>query len=556
MNKIIKLTKIFLCETYQKTDIINERTGKINKKSIFIWLIGIIFIAIILISQAVIKYLVKINHPEIFLNVYLTFVTVLLSFQAVLLCVNVFYFSKDLEKVLHFPIKPLELLIAKFNCLLFISYITELILMFVPLILYGMLTQVGLLFYIYELIVIVLLPISLIGMISIIMMFLMNLSRFVKNKEIFQIIITCILLIIMLGIEFIIIKDLTKKFNGDENNQEEISAYIDKKAEELTKYFPTTKYSINILKNSNLTISIISLSKLLVITMFIYMLFALIGQKTYLKNILKGTRYYKRKNKFDIKAIKESKNIKKIYIEKEFKQIFRIPAFFIQYIFPIVIIFVTEIVLLIFIVPNLNEFMQKQGIDEKGLINFDIQVVCFIVGFLQVIYSFSNISLTSISREGKNAIFIKYIPIDLYKQFWYKSMPQIIINFLTAICLIIIPIIIAKNVNILTVLLIVVLTFVMNIMNSILMVLVDLKRPNLNWEAEYQVIKQNSNKIFQYILTIIVVLILMYGNSIFYELNWNVNICIVIFIILFLTVIILTDRYVNKNKNKIFRNIN
>ena len=102
----------------------------------------------------------------------------------------------------------------------------------------------------------------------------MNLSRFVKNKEIFQIIITCILLIIMLGIEFIIIKDLTKKFNGDENNQEEISAYIDKKAEELTKYFPTTKYSINILKNSNLTISIISLSKLLVITMFIYMLFA------------------------------------------------------------------------------------------------------------------------------------------------------------------------------------------------------------------------------------------------------------------------------------------
>ncbi len=48
-------------------------------------------------------------------------------------------------------------------------------------------------------------------------------------------------------------------------------------------------------------------------------------------------------------------------------------------------------------------------------------------------FSISNISLTAISREGKNAIFSKYIPLDLYKQFLYKNVLQTILNIIVSI---------------------------------------------------------------------------------------------------------------------------
>ena len=79
-------------------------------------------------------------------------------------------------------------------------------------------------------------------------------------------------------------------------------------------------------------------------------------------------------------------------------------------------------------------------------LTINTEVVCYILIALQVAFSISNISLTAISREGKDALFIKYIPISLYKQFLYKNIPQFILNlFITTVLLgliwIIVPII-------------------------------------------------------------------------------------------------------------------
>lgn len=87
------------------------------------------------------------------------------------------------------------------------------------------------------------------------------------------------------------------------------------------------------------------------------------------------------------------------------------------------------------------------------------------------------------------------------------------------------------------------------------MLIVDIKRPILNWNAEIDVFKQNGNKIFQYVWTIIVVVILMYIKRAFKDLNLYIGIfsTLAIFAILLFVV----DTYVRKQikNNKLFKNI-
>ena len=142
-SKIINLTKIMLKDSYQNPYIINPETGKINKRSPFVWMMIILCGVMSYISYYIINFLQKVNQPTIFLNVYFLILTFMMTFQVILMCTNVFYYSKDMEKLLHFPIKPVELLLAKLGNLLCIVYVTELLFAFIPLILYGIITNVS-----------------------------------------------------------------------------------------------------------------------------------------------------------------------------------------------------------------------------------------------------------------------------------------------------------------------------------------------------------------------------------------------------------------------------
>ena len=106
------------------------------------------------------------------------------------------------------------------------------------------------------------------------------------------------------------------------------------------------------------------------------------------------------------------------------------------------------------------------------------------------------VSITAISRDGKNAVFMKYIPVSLYKQYIYKTIPNIIMNLFTIIIVLAVSEYILK-ISILDLIIVFIISMLMNIAQSFIMILVDLKRPKLQWNSEYAVVKQNLNLIFQ-----------------------------------------------------------
>ena len=148
---------------------------------------------------------------------------------------------------------------------------------------------------------------------------------------------------------------------------------------------------------------------------------------------------------------------------------------------------------------------------------------------------------------------MKYLPIDFYKQFIYKSIPQEIVHlFLITIILILIKIIFPEF-TILQLLFIFIIGNLLSIINSNIMLLVDLYKPNINWNEEYEAVKNGTTKIFQYAVSVIIIILLKYLNSIFNELNLN-HACVLIIIILIILILII-NKIIKININKLFKNI-
>lgn len=560
LKKIIDLTKIFLKDSYQNMNLINKEKNKINKKSVYVWCIVIICLALFYISNEIISKLRSIGQESIFLNIYFLILTVLIIFQTILVCTNIFYFSKDIEFILPLPIKSEELLIAKFCTLACTLYISEIIFGIIPISMYGILTNATFLFFIYEFLIFATFPIFLAIGVSIIMMFVMKISKFIKNKDLFQVIITLLLLIVMFLIEYKCIGSIFLDYNQSDitTEQQQIIERIEEFNNRIkisNKYFLVVNPSIKILEKNDFK-SILELIKIILIDIISFGIFIFIGKITYLKDILKNTAYLKNNKNKKINLYKKSKkkNIGKSYMIKEFKSLFRNPMFFMQCVYPVLIFLVTIIIMSVILVPKLEElFNNEEFIKSIGSLSFDLSVVYLILGGIQILFMMSITSLTAISREGKQAIVMKYLPISYYKQFIYKGIPQIFINMISIIVILSLVFICIPSINVLTKIIMFILAILLNIINSYSMLIVDLIRPKLEWDTEYEVFKQNNNKIFQYAFSVIIILLLMYFNNIFKDVEINTALMITALILLILIILILF--IVKKIENKLLNKI-
>lgn len=560
--KIIKdLTKIFLKSAYQDVNIINKETKKINKKSVFVWLILIVSLALFYISNEIIKALVSSGYPEVFLSIYFLVLAIFIMFQTILVCTNIFYFSKDIELILPFPIKPVNLLIAKFNTLICTLYVSEAIFGIIPICIYGILTHSTLLFYIYAVLIFIFFPVFLALVLSIIMMFVMKISKFIKNKETFQTIITLLLVTSIFIVEYNVINNIfiqNKEIEIVENNFQIADKLIEfnNRIETSNKFFLVINPAVKVLKNSNLQ-NIFEIIKIILIDFITFIIFIFIGKKTYLKDILKNTAYLIKTSNKGINLYKKCKKniIFKAYIKKEFKNLFRNSMVFMQCVYPMIISLITVIIISIILLPKLNEVLNNPDIKQLiGNLEFDLSIVYIILSGIQVLFMISPASLTSISRDGKNASFMKYIPISYFRQILYKGLPQIFINSISVIIIVGILYYAFHSIGIVNVLLVFISSMILNVLNSYSMIIVDLLNPKLQWDSEYEILNQNNNRYFQYAFTVIVILILVYLNKVLEGIN--LNLAIIITSIVFLFILIIELILIKIRENKLMKKIN
>ena len=555
IKKIKELSKIFNEDYFQKLNIYNKDTKKINKKSPMLWLLIICVFAIGYFSFKIINWLDTRGLGDIFLKVYLPIMGVIFTYQTILICTNVFYYSKDLEYILPLPIKPIELLISKFINLITIIYFSELLFLAIPLLFYGLVVQQTLLYFISMILVLILFPIVPAIFISIIMLFVMQLSKLIKNKDIFQIIIVTILTMVMtIGINYMLVSTFNDgiiEINSEEITEDNIqdlakinTEKINTKLEKINNDLIFINPCINMLNNINIFNIIFQLFKLLILEIILFIIFIFFGKKLYLNNLLKNI----------VLANSKKNKIKNSYIKNEFRKIIKNPTFFIQCIFQnLFIIFIFSMLLKLFIPMIIEGFKDEDAISKIGIENFKLQILCIVIGIIQILYTFGNLAISAISREGKNAVVMKYLPVDLYKQFIYKGIPSIIMNIIGSIAIIVTIYLQLDNIPIYYGIIVFIISLIINIINTYFMIIVDLKKPNLDWNSEASALKNNGNKLYQYVVTILIILLLTYFTKIFNNVKIIISIpsiIIVLFMILFFEKI-----YVKRNINKLFKNI-
>ena len=320
--------------------------------------------------------------------------------------------------------------------------------------------------------------------------------------------------------------------------------------EMIKGYIPTIDYLIEALPQTILLTTIVEVLIDIRITALSFVMYMLISQKIYFKglvgNLFGGGASHTQKG---IKQ-KEYKNSKlyKSYVGKEFKSLARNPVFLMQCLIPAILI---PIIMVIITYAGLSSdgmgFEQiNQMVGQMPINTF--MVACIILGVIQFFTMFIYIAITAISRDGENAVFMKYIPVPLYKQYIYKIIPNIIMYMVT----IIITLGMAEyilHLSITTLILLFVVATIMGVLQSLVMIIIDLKRPKLSWDSEYAVAKQNLNLIFPVLFSMLNIGIMV--GMVGLLKNINVYLGLGILAILYIVATIAINRYVYNNQYKL-----
>lgn len=552
-DKVKILTKVFLKNSFRGLDKSGIGQEKRKKGMVALYFFIFIYLGAILgvMSYNIINALIPINQEEMFLGIFFLAIATMVIFQSIFSIANVFYFSKDIEYILPMPIKPWEILFAKFNVILITEYVMTFLLGIVPIIIYGILTSSSILFYIFSIIGMLVFPIFPLAIESIIIILIMSLGKFTKDKDKLQLISTIILIVVIVAVQFLLVG------NQEQMTEEQIIQTIMKAngmVELIKDYIPTLNPTIQMVTNNNIVICILEFLKLLLITIASLIFFIILGNKLYLKGAVQNasSKVYKKQN-INVEKIYKRKKIGISYVKKEFLILIRNPIYFMQCILPPVLM---PILIGAISIGGMNPNTEDLGqmLSQINEVNLQgIIPMLIILGIMQFFSMMCFIAVTAISRDGKNAVFMKYIPVALEKQIVYKIIPNIIMNMIPAILTLAVVKFTFTNTNIIYLLYILIIHTLLIIAQSFFMIIVDLKRPKLEWDTEYAVVKQNMNMIFQFAFVFIIMLIFVLIGSI---LNFVPSIVgYIILLVLSLALVYLVEFYINKNIQKLFEKI-
>ena len=540
MDKVIKLTKIFLKNSFSNMD---ARMGISTKSKSKIIVYGLLFLyfagLIIFLGYNLLDGLIAIHQETIFVGMILFMIFGLAIIQTIFSSINILYFTKDSEYLLPLPLKPYQIILARTNVMLIAEYVIIFLIGFIPLVMYGILTGAGIVYYLTMILAVILVPILPVLLISMLVMFIMSFAKLTKNRNRFQLFATLLVLAIIIAISI-----STSGMKQDLTNEEMAQMVVQANGMiELVKgYVPTVDYLMEALTTNSLFTAIVEVLKTLGITILGFIIYMLIAQKIYFKGLvgnLFGGGASSSNKEINQKEYRNSK-LYKSYVGKEFKNMARNPVFLMQCLIPAILI---PIIMVVVVFAGFNS--DGMGLEQitqmaQQMPTNTFFIACIILGVIQFFTMFIYVSITAVSRDGENAVFMKYIPVSLYKQYIYKIIPNIIMNIVT----ILVTLGMAEyllNLPVITLIALFVVATIMGILQSIAMIIVDLKRPKLNWDSEYAVAKQNLNLVFPVLLSMINIAILV--GFVYLLKDINVYIGVGILGILYVIATFITNKY-------------
>ncbi len=541
------LTNVIFKNSRRRDNQVSEKSSVLEGIAFFI-VFTFLSSAMIYFSIVVTKQLKQIHQTYAFVNILLLMNFMILFVKSVFESLNVLYFSKDLKILLRMPLKSKDILHGKIFNMIISEYQMEIIMLAIPMIVYGIIAEVGAFFYLYMLLILLIIPIIPIMITSIVIAVIMRFTNFIKDKS--------KVMYITIIFTFFIISLLTMNYNVPQNFTvtifQDLILQANGLAESVADSFVLIKPIMNTLLNYNNIEGIKSFVLFFFENIIIYILGIIFMSKIYLKGAIGTTVNSKKGVNIDNKELCiedfKAKNLKQSYIEKEKTTLKRTPIFFIQcLLMPILYPISVLMVIVAFL-----EFSKWVGLDLWDKF-YQISTTSFGTAIFlavgQVFYMMNFNSVIAVSRESKYAKLIKYLPISLKKQFNYKLIIGIKVNMVTTIIVSVCNYIFTNN--FLGATLVFISLMLLNFIGERFKLLIDLKNPKINWTSEYTMMKQNTNVMYILFYTLII------AGSIFIFSTFITNNNLYKMFVLLICVItdVILNEYIRKNENKLFNKI-
>ncbi|WP_339177832.1 hypothetical protein [Oceanobacillus sp. FSL W7-1293] len=469
--------------------------------------------------------LAEVNQESMLLGLALLFIAVILFFLSFIMILSAFYFSDDITAYIPLPVHPYQLLIGKAANPLIYNYGIAALLFLPFLFMYGSISSAPILFYVYGFILFIIFPIIPFSLVAVILMFIMRYVNIAKNKDRSK---------IFMGIGsllFVILVNVLVRLNMDDAAMlDTFTTYMQEQEgllRMITMIFPPAYFGAGSLHFAADWSGLLFLLALLAVFILCVLLFIWAGQRFYLK----GVRGMSSGSKGNLSAkasqkLTQQRSILKTYLLKEFKMIFRTPAFLMQCVIQ-ALFFPVFITVILFLDMGNDLAAYVPAAPEKNL---------FLILFMISIFLLStNVTAsTAISREGASIKLNLFLPIP----FQHLINAKLYVAYLMSVLPFLLLIGVGIYVNIPAHILIgwVGVTLLYNWLAVVINFFIDVYHPKLHWTDEQELFKGRFIPFFislgQIALFGIITIIL-----------WNMNITNVylIMLILLLLTFIVTD---------------
>ena len=519
-----------------------------KKSKVFYMVMAIVPMLIIFIPTAfmigIISYgmtlsLTEAGHLSEGINFILYAVNIFAFIFSINVVLNVFYFSSDIERLLPMPFKEHEIIGAKFFNTLINENFIEFILIASSLI--GFFIAGKLDFYAIFIILLAVLTMPILPLIysSIICMVFMFLTKRITNKDFVSKFSNILLILALIGL--LVMAILLSSFDAEGFALD----LVDSKFLKVLKFiFPNVYFLTDAMSGNAL-----SLLFYLLITIGGLIIFFIISKLLYFRGLNQSSNKKNKHKEIEYKV----KNKNRSYLSKEFKVLFKTPAFFsncliINFIWPFFIA-------IIFFLYDKTGFL-KNILDSYHNNDYSTHIMFILVVMMAsiLITATNSIASSSISREGNSFTYMKVIPLSYKKQIIIKIISSIIVSF-TSLFLTIIVLSIIYNFGVLNTILYLLLSFISVLFISTLGVFLDTVNPKLIWDDEINALRGNHNVFINMAFSILISGVLL--GIIFLLRYLNIGIALA-FIISFIIVIsfaiatyIITMKYGPKNIERI-----
>lgn len=566
MGNALLITKIMLKNLFSSFNM-SARKGRraaIKKKSgVVIALVLIIAFLIISLSFFFTAYSYldlskKGNFVGELVTITAVFGFVFIFIFSITMIIATFFLATDTTIYLSLPIKPWELFFGRLVCCLITIYLMQIVFILPMIIAFDIVINPSFIVYINQILLFVAFPWIQVSVLFLILLFVSQIINVYRHRNL----LTFLLIIIIIAL-YAIIQINGLEYMLDDTiiaNPDEIARLKDLYSSLAESLSFANFYAVFFKKgfmDGTFFGFLYSLSYF-GISAAVLCFSCLMANKFYLKAIIVNEdKKIKRKHKRnELVNIKSNSSFKE-YLKKEWRLLYRTPNYFMQLLFPVILVFCMIIIMIFSAYTAFSSDVSWKEVAEMLSPYTNDQNAGFpllIIG-LSSFGSFTFMSSScAISREGSNAYLLKILPLSPLQQIRAKILIGVIINTIFTISLLVMASIFLRP-NQFVLWLSLIPAVLSSIIINYLMILIDLRFPFLDWSNDLAAVKQNKTVLLGFLVNIGASIIFIGLGFALLMLKFSSYIVLVLLTIIFCLIIYLIEKHLKNPQKDIFVNI-